>query len=101
MDARPILGLQRVRPSFLDDVSSAETCCGASRVRRSSGIRAYPQTRHIGHEMSRGYVLEHPVDDPDDEEDDDFDEDDEGEDDEDDDEEEIETWQVCPTRPFR
>ena len=45
--------------------------------------------------MSRRYVLEHPVDDPDDEDDDDFDEDEDGdEDDEDDDEEEVETWQV-------
>ena len=44
--------------------------------------------------MSRGYVLEHPVDDPDDDEDDDFDEDDDGEDDEDDEEEEPGTWQV-------
>jgi hypothetical protein len=43
--------------------------------------------------MSRDYVLEHPVDDPD-EDDDDFDEDDEGEDDDEEDEEEVETWQV-------
>jgi hypothetical protein len=49
--------------------------------------------------MSRRFILEHPVDDPDDEDDDDFDEDEDGdEDDEDDDEEEVETWQVsnCP-----
>jgi len=46
--------------------------------------------------MSRGYVLEHPVDDPDDDdEDDDFDEDDEGDEDEDDEPDE-ETWQVSP-----
>ena len=48
--------------------------------------------------MSRRYILEHPVDDPDDEdEDDDFDEDEDGDgddDDEDGDEEEVETWQV-------
>jgi len=50
--------------------------------------------------MSRRYVLEHPVEDPDEEEDDDFDEDDEGDDDDDeddDDEEDVETWQ-CSTR---
>ena len=44
--------------------------------------------------MSRAYVLEHPVDDPNDEDEDDFDEDEDGEDDEDEGEEEIETWQV-------
>ena len=44
--------------------------------------------------MSRPYVLEYPVDDPDEDDDDDFDEDDEDGDDEDEDEEETETWQV-------
>jgi hypothetical protein len=44
--------------------------------------------------MSRRYVLEYPVDDPDEDDDDDFDEDDEDGDEEDDDEEETETWQV-------
>ncbi|HET6959131.1 MAG TPA: hypothetical protein VFI56_21215 [Vicinamibacterales bacterium] len=45
--------------------------------------------------MSRRYVLEYPVDDPDEDDDDDFDEDDEDGDDEDEDEEEeTETWQV-------
>jgi hypothetical protein len=44
--------------------------------------------------MSRGYLLEYPVDDPDEDDDDDVDEDDEGEDDDDEDEEEVETWQV-------
>ena len=48
--------------------------------------------------MSRGYVLEHPVDDPDEEAEDDVDEDDDGDDDEDDDEEEIEPWQVTVRR---
>jgi hypothetical protein len=51
--------------------------------------------------MSRGYVLEHPVDDPDDDdEDDDFDEDDEGDEDEDGDDE-VETWQVSTVVSFR
>ena len=45
--------------------------------------------------MSRRYVLEYPVDDPDEDDDDDFDEDDEDGDDEDEEEEETETWQVA------
>ena len=48
--------------------------------------------------MSRDYVLEYPIDDPDEEDDDDGDE---GEEDEDGDEEEVETWQVFETRTFR
>ena len=43
--------------------------------------------------MSRKYVLEYPVDDPDEDDDDDLDEDEDGEDD-DADEEDPETWQV-------
>ena len=86
-----------MRPSFLDHLSAAETRRGASRsgrgARNSGGARAGRRARDIGHEMSRRYVLEHPVDDPDEDEDtdDDFDEDDE--DDEDADEEDVETWQ--------
>jgi hypothetical protein len=45
--------------------------------------------------MSRHFVLEYPVDDPDEDDDDDFDEDDEDGDNEDDEEEETETWQVA------
>ena len=46
--------------------------------------------------MSRHYILEYPVDDPDEDDDDDFDEDEEdgNDEDEDDDEEETERWQV-------
>ena len=93
-----------MRPSFLDDVSTAEARRGAGcpcLVRctggRPGGGNAACRARVIGHAVSRGYVLEYPVDDPD-EDDEDFDEDDEGEDedDEDEDEEEVETWQVCP-----
>ena len=94
-------------PSFLDDVSAAEACrraCGSSRSRNSTCAGAGRRARVISHEMSRRYVLEHPVEDPEDE-DDDFDEDDDGEDDEDEDEdeeeEEVETWQVSDLRPFR
>ena len=45
--------------------------------------------------MSRRYILEHPVDDPDDE-------DDGGDEDEDSDEEDVETWQVAdPAFPLK
>jgi hypothetical protein len=90
-----------VRPPLLDDVSAAEgrrragtTSSGGSG---SLDSRGRGQAGAIGHEMSRRYILEHPVDDPDDEDDDDFDEDEDGDEDEDDegdDEEEVETWQV-------
>jgi hypothetical protein len=93
-----------VRPPFLDDVSATQArrrTCGHRADGAGNSARAGPRTRVIGHEMSRRYVLEYPVDDPD--EDDDVDEDDEGEDEEDDedtDEEEIETWQVSDLRLF-
>jgi hypothetical protein len=93
-----------MRPSFLDDVSAAETrgrACTARRRGRSRSTCACRRTRVISHKMSRHYVLEYPVDDPDDEDDDDVDDDDEDEDDEDGDEEEIETWQVSDVRRFR
>ena len=88
-----------MRPSFLDHLSAAEACRGPGRnsrgARNPGCARAGRRSRDIGHEMSRRYVLEHPVDDPDEDEDentdDDFDEDDE--DDEDADEEDVETWQ--------
>ena len=90
-----------MRPSFLDDVSAAEgrRPTGARTAGRSRGSRGCGQAGAIGHEMSRRFILEHPVDDPDDEDDDDFDEDEDGDDDDEDgDEEEVETWQVsnCP-----
>ena len=108
MDSRSILGLQRVRPSFLDHVSAAEAGRGGrssastrGRSTRRHASRAGRRARVISHEMSRDYVLEYPIDDPDEEDDDDVDEDDEGEEDEDGDEEEVETWQVFETRTFR
>ena len=95
MDPRPVLGLQQLRPSFLDDVSAAEAGRGARTCRCRSRSNARRRTGVISHEMSRHYSLEHPVDDPDEaDDDDDFDEDDEGGDDEEGDEEEVETWQV-------
>jgi hypothetical protein len=93
-----------MRPSFLDDISATEAGGRArtagSRSRASSACPRH-RTRVISHKMSRHYVLEYPVDDPDDEDDDDVDDDDEDEDDEDGDEEEIETWQVSDVRRFR
>ena len=90
-----------MRPSFLDDVSAAETRRGGGAGNRSArsarcggAVCTSRRACVISHEMSRSYVLEHPVDDPDDDEDDDIDEDDEDEDGEDDDEANPETWQV-------
>ena len=104
MDTRPILGLQQLRPPFLDNIPAAQACGRASAARgrhRAPNACAHRRTCVIGHKMSRHYVLEYPVDDPDDEDDDDTDDDDEDEDDEDGDEEEIETWQVSVVRRFR
>src|SRR5712672_603024 len=86
-----------MRPPFLDNVSAAEgRPAGTHTSDRSTG-RGRRQAGAIGHEMSRRYILEHPVDDPDEEDDDDLDEDEDAEEDDDDedtDEEEVETWQV-------
>lgn len=94
-----------MRPSFLDDLSAAQTGpCASRRNRRPShSSRAGGRASVIIHEMSRRYVLEHPVDDPDDDDDDDFDEDDEDGDEDDDqgDDVEQETWQVSDLRPLR
>jgi hypothetical protein len=94
-----------VWPAFLDDISAAQARGGRART---ACVRHYApndcassRTGVISHKMSRHYVLEYPVDDPDDEDDDDADDDDEDEDDEDGDEEEIETWQVSDVRRFR
>jgi hypothetical protein len=94
-----------MRPPFLDDLPAAQACGGRARlapVRRCApNDCASRRTGVISHKMSRRYVLEYPVDDPDDEDDDDADDDDEDEDDEDDEDEEIETWQVSDVRRFR
>ncbi len=105
MDARPILGLQYLRPPFLDDVSATQAGC-RTRSRRCSGrpgrrTGAGSRIRVVSHEMSLDYALEYPVDDPDEDDEDDVDEDDEDEDDEDSDEEDVETWQVFNPGLFR
>ena len=89
MDARSILGVQHLRPAFLDDVPAAraEGEAGAGRQARG-GTRALNACRIF---MSR-YRLDD--DDVDEDDEDDFDEDDDEEDDEEGDEEEEETWQV-------
>jgi hypothetical protein len=96
-----------MRPPFLDDISATQAC-GRARIARAdrgrdraANVCARRRTCVISHTMSRHYVLEYPVDDPDDEDDDDTDDEDEDEDDEDGDEEEIETWQVSDVRRFR
>ena len=90
-----------MRPPFLDDLSATQA---GRRTRRRSGrarrARAGRRASVIGHEMSRRYVLEYPVDDPDEDEDDDGDEDSEDGDDEDADEEDPETWQVSCSTAF-
>jgi len=99
VDAGSVLGLQQLRTPFLDDLSAAESRCRSRRRvprRRSRGVGTRNRrTQSVGHEMSRRYILEHPVDDDDDDEDDDFDEDDDGDEDDDEDEDAPETWQVC------
>jgi hypothetical protein len=87
-----------MRPSFLDHVSATEAGRRRTRGCSRSGKNSWTVTGRracvVGNEMSRGYFLEYPVDDPDDDEDDEDDEDDGDEEDEETDEEEGETWQV-------
>jgi len=86
VDTRSILGVQPLRPTFLDDVPAAES--------------RETQARHGDHLVTNldsccDYVLDDDDEIEDDEDEDDFeDEDDEDEDEEDD--EEPETWQVSP-----
>lgn len=77
MDARPVLGLQYLWTSLLDDLPAA----GASETEAGNRARL---------------MIRADDDDPDDdvEDDDDFDEDDESDDDDEEDGEEEETWQV-------
>jgi hypothetical protein len=116
MDARPVLGLQSVRPPFLDDVSAA----GAAQAETRNGARivthrcflvrsAIDRVTDDG-DLLRARLLAETLayslqdddgedeEDEDDDDDDDVvssdDDDDDDEDDEDEDEEEEETWQV-------
>ena len=94
MDSRSILGVQQLRPPFLDDLSAAESAPNPSQP----PSRPHDRDLSIRHEMSRRYVSKTTVDDErrrrrrlDEDEDDDDEDDDE-------DEEEEETWQVAGGR---
>jgi hypothetical protein len=92
VDTRSILGVQSLRPSFLDDVSAAEP----RQAEAGDGARVVT-TADI---FRLDYVLDDDdVDDDEDEEDDGFDDDDEEDDDEEEDED-VETWQVSQSGRF-
>jgi hypothetical protein len=91
VDAGSILGLQPLRPSFLDDVSAAEP----RQTEADNGDRVVTTVDNC----ATNYVLDDDEDDIDDEDDDDVDEDDD-EDEDDEDEEEEETWQVSQSGRF-
>ena len=81
VDTGSILGLQQLRPPFLDDVPAAQ-----------------PRQTQTSHRTGTVTLTDFALDDPD-EDDDDFDQDDdeseeEDDDDEDAEDEDVETWQV-------
>ena len=88
MDARPVLGVQQLRPPFLDDIPTAQ-----------------PRKSEAGHRTGvlkmSDYLLDDSDDDLDDDEDDESDGEDDDGDEEDEDDEDIETWQVSQPIPFR
>jgi hypothetical protein len=89
VDARSVLGLQPLRPPFLDHVSAAEP----RQTKADHGDHVVTTVDILRFD----YVLDDDDDIDEDEEDDDFDENEDGEDGEDDeeeDDEDIETWQV-------
>jgi len=95
VDTGSILGVQQLRPSFLDYLSAAES----RQTEADNGERVVTTVDNC----DTNYVLDDDEDDVDDEDDDeDFDEDDGGDEDdeEDDDEEEEETWQVSQSGRF-
>jgi len=90
VDAGSILGVQSLRPSFLDDVSAAEPR-QTKNDHRVRVVTTCDNPRHL--------FLED--DDDLEDEDDDLDDEEEDEDDEDDEDEETETWQVWREASFR
>jgi hypothetical protein len=91
VDARSVLGVQPLRTSLLDDVSTAES--------RQTEARYGARVVTTADNLSADYVLDEDDDIDEDDDDDEYgDEDGEDDEDEDDDdeEEEIETWQVSP-----
>src|SRR4051812_18096441 len=102
LDARPVLGMQSMRPSFLDHVSAA--CTAEAETRDGTGVMtahtmllsfaAGGASVHTRVE-TLAYMLQDEDDDDDDDDDDvDSDDGDDDDEDEDEDEEEEETWQV-------
>jgi hypothetical protein len=91
VDAGSVLGVQPLRPAFLDHVSAAES----RQTKNDHRVRAVTTRDNLLH----GFVLED--DDELDEEDDEFDDEEEDEDEEDDEDEDTETWQVSGWGPFR
>ena len=89
MDTGSILGVQPLRPSFLDDVSAAEP----RQTKNDHRVRVVTTRDNL-----RRLFLED--DDDVEDEDDDLDDEEEDEDEEDDEDEDIETWQVSPQRSF-
>ena len=90
MAAGSVLGLQSLRPSFLDNVSTAG--------REEAGPGACVVTRDIRHSLIR-YRVDDDDDDPEDEDNDlDGDGDDDEEDEDDDEDPDVETWQVTNLR---
>ncbi len=98
MDAGSVLGLPDVRPSFLDDVPTAQE--GRTEAAgHAHGVGSGPTLSIFTLRYKSDENDDDPDADPDD--DDDFDEDFGEDDDEESDEEEPETWQVSQGIPFR
>ena len=95
MDARSVLGVRPLRPSFLDDLSAAEARCAAGR-RAEIHDRACLVTKSDNAlSPMRRYSLDDDDEDDDEVEDDIPDSDhDDGDDEDEEDEDEEETWQV-------
>jgi hypothetical protein len=91
VDAGSVLGVQPLRPAFLDYLSAAES----RQTKNDHRVRAVTTRDNLLH----GFVLED--DDELDDEDDEFDDEEEDEDEEDDEDEDTETWQVSGWGPFR
>jgi hypothetical protein len=83
VDARPVLGLQSLRPTFLDDLSAARA------TQAQAGRRARVVINGDDDDLD---------DDPDADEDPDAD-DESDDDDEDDEDDDVETWQVSVLTP--
>jgi hypothetical protein len=106
MDTGPVLGLSPLRPTFLDDLSSAES--GESQA--GPGAHIVTPVHRSGQRVTPVFDLDDDLDDDldEDEEEDEEDgqkdeeeEDEEEEDEDEGDEDEPETWQVVPLTSLR